>query len=487
MNGQIDKPGEFPYTRGVHPTMYRGKPWTIRQYSGMDDANKTNERFKLLLEQGQTGLSTAFDLPTQMGLDPDDHLSKGEVGSSGVSVAIINDMENLLQGLPLDKLTLSMTINATAQILLSFLVSVAEKRGISKDFLSGTVQNDILKEYIARGCYIYPVEPAIKISVDVIEYCAKYLPSWNFISVSGYHMREAGSTAVQEVAFTLSNALCYMENAIKRGVDRTALAKRVSFFFNSHNNFFEEIAKFRAARRLWARLASERLGLPKDLCKLRFHAQTAGVTLTSKQPHNNLIRVTYQVLAAALGGAQSIHANAFDEALGLPTEDSAKLAIRTQQILQNEIGIRDVADPFGGSYVLEDLTDRIESEAVDYIKKIDGVGGAIRAVETKFYQKEIEREQIKFQKEIESGASHVVGVTKYQNDEKTTVKIRKPDLECQRHVINKFLGNKKKRDESKAEKHLSALKKTAESGANILPSTIDCCKSGVTLGEISNA
>lgn len=490
-SGYLEKlglPGEFPYTRGIHPWMYASRPWTIRQYSGGGDAAETNARFKYLLGQGQTGLSAAFDLPTQMGLDPDSKMACGEVGKAGVSIAMSCDLDNLLKGLPLDSLTLSMTINATAHVLLSFLANVADARGVKLSMLGGTVQNDILKEFVARGCYIYPVGPSLKIATDVIEFCANKMPRWNFISVSGYHMREAGATAVQEVAFTLANALCYMESALKRGVGREKLAKRISFFFNSHNNFIEEIAKFRAARRLWARLASERLGFPKELCKLRFHAQTAGVTLTSLQPYNNLVRVSYQVLAAALGGAQSIHANAFDEALGLPTEESAALAIKTQRIIRDETGICDVVDPFGGAVVVEELTDKIESEALKLIDKIDSIGGALRSIEAGFYQKEIEAEQIKFQRDVESGRRHIVGVTKYKtSDTSEKVNVYKIDRKLQREVVARFIRNKKKRSTAPILKSLSGLKKSAERGLNIIPDVIECCKRGATLGEISGA
>ncbi|MGZ6507129.1 MAG: acyl-CoA mutase large subunit family protein, partial [Tumebacillaceae bacterium] len=397
-------PGEYPFTRGVQPTMYRSRFWTMRQYSGFGSAEETNTRFKYLLENGQTGLSTAFDLPTQIGYDSDDIMARGEVGKVGVAISSLADMEVLLDGIALDKVSTSMTINAPASVLLAMYIAVAEKQGVSSDKVSGTIQNDILKEYVARGTYIYPPTASMRLITDIFEYCAEHVPNWNTISISGYHIREAGSTAVQEVAFTLSNAIAYVEAAVKKGLDVDKFAPRLSFFFNAHNNFLEEIAKFRAARRMWARIMKERFGAkdPKSW-QLRFHTQTGGSTLTAQQPDNNIVRVTLQALAAVLGGTQSLHTNSKDEALALPTEESARIALRTQQIIANESGVADTVDPLAGSFYVEALTDEMEKAALEYIYKIDEMGGAVKAIEQGYMQREIQNASYQTQMAIESG------------------------------------------------------------------------------------
>jgi len=414
-------PGQYPYTRGVQPTMYRGRFWTMRQYAGYASAEDSNRRYRYLLEQGQTGLSVAFDLPTQIGYDPDHALAEGEVGKVGVCIASIEDMETLFAGIPLDRVSTSMTINSTAAILLALYVAVGKKQGIDVRKLSGTTQNDILKEYVARGTYIYPPRPSLRLVTDIFGYCSENLPEWNTISISGYHIREAGSTAVQEVAFTLANGICYVQAALDAGLTVDAFGPRLSFFFNAHNNFMEEIAKYRAARRMWARLMRERFGAndPRSLM-LRFHTQTAGSTLTAQQPNNNAVRVALQALAAVLGGTQSLHTNSFDEALGLPTEDSVTLALRTQQVVAYESGVADTVDPLAGSYYLESLTNEIERRASEYISRIDKMGGALKAIEAGFIQREIQEAAYAYQRSIESGERIIVGVNRFRQPRRSS-------------------------------------------------------------------
>lgn len=421
---QLGFPGDYPFTRGVQPNMYRGRLWTMRQYAGFSTAAESNRRYHYLLERGQTGLSVAFDLPTQIGYDADHELAEGEVGKVGVSISSLRDMETLLAGIPLDKVSISMTINAPAAILLAMVIAVGKQQGVPTKQLRGTVQNDILKEYIARGTYIFPPGPSMRLITDIFRYCAQEVPKWNTISISGYHMREAGSTAVQEVAFTLANGMEYVQQALKAGLNIDSFAGQLSFFFNAHNNFLEEVAKFRAARRLWARTMRERFGAQQDdSCKLRFHTQTGGSTLTAQQPENNIVRVAVQALAAVLGGTQSLHTNGMDEALALPTEKAVEIALRTQQIIANESGVADTVDPLGGSYYIEALTDEIERQAAAYIAKIDELGGALRAVEEGFIQREIQDAAYKTQRAIERNEQIVVGVNQYQTQE--TIK---PDL-----------------------------------------------------------
>jgi methylmalonyl-CoA mutase N-terminal domain/subunit len=460
----------------------------MRQYSGYGSAKETNQRFKYLLKQGQTGISVAFDLPTQMGYGPDNPLAKGEVAKAGVSINSIYDMQELFEGIPLDKISISMTINATAPIILAMLISIAEQNGIPQNKLSGTVQNDILKEYIARGCYIFPPQPSLKLVVDLIEYCVKFMPNWNFISISGYHIREAGSTAAQEIGFTFANAICYVQEALKRGMDVNAIGKRISFFFNAYTTFFEEIAKFRAARRMWAKIMKERFKTT-DLraMMLRFHTQTAGCTLTSKEPENNLVRVALQTMAAVLGGTQSLHTNAMDEALALPTEFSAKLALRTQQIVAHETDITNVVDPFGGSYYLESLTDKIEQEAWSYIKEVERLGGAVKAIEKRYYQKEIEKSAILHQKKVESGEKVVVGVNKFCDKEKvpeTKIEYLKVDPKYEQELKQKAILLKQKRNKKAVDDAANHLRKAIEKGENLIPVFIMCVKNLLTLDEI---
>lgn len=485
---KLGDPGEYPFTRGIHPQGYATKVWTMRQYSGLADAKETNKRFRYLIDHGQTGISVAFDLPTQMGYDPTHLMAMGEIGKAGVSISTLNDMQTLFDSIQLDKTSVSMTINATAPILLALIIEVASKSKVNEKLLSGTVQNDILKEFIARGCYIYEPEPSLKLAVDLIEYSVKTLPKWNFISVSGYHIREAGSTASQELGFTLANAICYMNSSMKRGLDVNELGRRISFFFNVHNNFLEEIAKFRAARRLWARIMKERFRSadPRAMA-LRFHAQTAGSTLTSQQPENNVVRVSLQAMAAALGGAQSIHTNAMDEALALPTEKSAKTALRTQQILAYETGIQDVVDPFAGSYYLEQLTDKIEQEAESYINKIDEIGGALEAIKRRFYQTEIEKSALEYQRKVEKGEYAVVGVNKYIEDDNVSFDIQKVDEKLQGNRRDEIEQLTKSRDKKLAIKTLDELKRAQAKGENLMIFIRNCVKSSVTLGEICEA
>jgi methylmalonyl-CoA mutase N-terminal domain/subunit len=481
-------PGEFPFTRGIYPTMYRGRLWTMRQYAGFGTAAQSNRRYRYLLEKGQTGLSVAFDLPTQIGLDSDHPRAAGEVGKVGVAIDSLEDMEILFEGIPLDRVSTSMTINATAAILLALYVGVAKKQGASLEKLSGTVQNDILKEYIARGTYIYPPRPAMRIVTDLFAWCRAELPQWNTISISGYHIREAGSTAAQEVAFTLADAIAYVEAAVAAGLAVDDFAPRLSFFFNAHNDFLEEIAKYRAARRLWAHLARERFGArdPRSMM-LRFHAQTAGSALTAQQPENNVVRVAIQALAAVLGGCQSLHANALDEALALPTEDAALLALRTQQIIANETGVANTADPVGGSFSIEHLTDEIESRAREYIGKIDALGGMLRAIETGYVQGEIQNSAFDYQKAVESGKQVVVGVNQFVTGNQVAVPILRIDPEIERAQIERLRTLRARRDAGKASAAVAAVESRARSGENLMPAISAAVEACATVGEISDA
>ncbi|SDW95978.1 acyl-CoA mutase large subunit family protein [Tepidimicrobium xylanilyticum] len=478
-------PGQYPFTRGVQPTMYRGRFWTMRQYAGFATAEESNKRYKYLLEQGQTGLSVAFDLPTQIGYDSDHALSEGEVGKVGVAIDSLKDMETLFEGIPLDKVSTSMTINAPAIVLLAMYIAVAEKQGVPKDKLRGTIQNDILKEYIARGTYIFPPEPSMRLITNIFEYCSKEVPKWNTISISGYHIREAGSTAVQEVAFTLANGVAYVEAAIKAGLDVDDFAPRLSFFFNAHNDLLEEVAKYRAARRLWARIMKERFNAQNEKSMmLKFHTQTAGSTLTAQQPDNNIIRVTIQTLAAVLGGTQSLHTNSRDEALALPTEESVRIALRTQQIVAYESGVTETIDPLAGSYYIESLTDRIEEEAMNYIKKIDELGGAPKAIEKGYIQKEIQNAAYKYQMEVESGERIVVGVNKFQIEEEHHKDILKVDPEVERLQREKLRALREERNNQQVENKLNELKDAANTDKNLMPYILEAVKAYATLGEI---
>lgn len=485
--GDLGYPGQYPFTRGVQPTMYRGKLWTMRQYAGFATAEESNKRYKYLLEQGQTGLSVAFDLPTQIGYDSDAPLSEGEVGKVGVAIDSLKDMEILFEGIPLDKVSTSMTINAPASILLAMYIAVAEKQGVSKGKLRGTIQNDILKEYIARGTYIFPPEPSMRLITDIFEYCSKNVPKWNTISISGYHIREAGATAIQEVAFTLADGIAYVEAAIKAGLDVDEFAPRLSFFFNAHNDFLEEVAKYRAARRLWARIMKERFKAKKEKSMmLKFHTQTAGSTLTAQQPDNNIIRVTIQTLAAVLGGTQSLHTNSRDEALALPTEESVRIALRTQQIVAYESGVTETVDPLAGSYYIENLTDKIEEEAMKYIRKIDELGGAPKAISKGFIQKEIQNSAYKYQMEIEANTRVVVGVNKFQIEEKHHKDILRVDPEVEKLQKKKLQELKNSRNNEEVERVLKRLKDEAKGKENLMPCILDAVKAYATLGEICN-
>ena len=478
-------PGEYPYTRGVQSNMYRGRLWTMRQYSGYATAEDTNRRFRYLLEQGQTGLSVAFDLPTQIGYDSDHPFAEGEVGKVGVPVCTLEDMELLLKDIPLDKVSTSMTINATASVLLCLYIAAARKQGVSEDQLSGTLQNDILKEYIARGTYAYPPRPSMRLVVDVFKYCADRVPRWNTISISGYHMREAGATAVQELAFTFANAIAYVQAAADAGLNVDDFAPRISFFFVSQNNLFEEVAKFRAARRMWARIMKERFGAedPRSMM-LRFHTQTAGVTLTAQQPDNNLVRSTVQALAAVLGGTQSLHVNSRDEALGLPTEESAQLSLRTQQIIAQESGVADVVDPLGGSYFVESLTNELETRALEYIARIGEMGGAVNAIEQGYQVLEIGESAYRLQQEIDSGRRIVVGVNRYMTDEPPMGNLLRVDAEAARQQVARLNRLRSERDGGQASAALSRLETVASSEDNTVPAVLECVESYCTLGEI---
>jgi len=483
----IGFPGEYPYTRGVQPTMYRGKLWTMRQYAGFGTAEESNKRYKYLLSQGQTGLSVAFDLPTQIGYDSDHPLAQGEVGKVGVAIDSLKDMEILFEGIPLDKVSTSMTINAPAAILLAMYIVLAEKQGITPDKLSGTIQNDILKEYVARGTYIFTPEPSMRLITNIFEYCSKYMPKWNTISISGYHIREAGATAIQEVAFTLANGIAYVEAAIKAGLSVDDFAPRLSFFFNAHNDLFEEVAKFRAARRIWAKIMKERFKAknPRSMM-LRFHTQTAGSTLTAQQPDNNIVRVTIQALAAVLGGTQSLHTNSRDEALALPSEDSVRIALRTQQIIAYESGVTETVDPLAGSYYVEYLTNTIERKAIEYIEKIDKLGGAPKAIEKGFMQQEIQDSAYKYQMEIEQGKRIVVGVNKFNMEEEQPKGLLK-DPEVRKLQIEKLNQLKSSRDNVQINNVLQELKDKARTNENLMPAIIKCVKAYCTLGEICDA
>jgi methylmalonyl-CoA mutase N-terminal domain/subunit len=484
---RIGFPGQFPFTRGVQPTMYRGRFWTMRQYAGFGTAKESNERYKYLLSQGQMGLSVAFDLPTQIGYDSDDPMSLGEVGKVGVAIDSLADMEILFDKIPLDKVSTSMTINAPASVLLAMYIAVAEKQGVTKDKISGTIQNDILKEYVARGTYIYPPKPSMRLITNIFEYCAKEVPKWNTISISGYHIREAGSTAAQEVGFTLSDGIAYVEAAIKAGLDVDEFAGQLSFFFNAHNDLFEEVAKYRAARRLWSRIMKERFGAKKDKSMmLRFHTQTAGSTLTAQQVDNNIIRVTIQTLAAVLGGTQSLHTNSRDEALALPTENSVKIALRTQQIVAYESGITNTIDPLAGSYFVEALTDSIEKEAEAYINKIDSMGGVVNAIEAGYIQTEIQKSAYKFNQELEHGERIVVGQNKFQDKEDQKKELLKIDEKVQRDQIEFLNSIRKKRNNEEVKQKLSALENAAKGDDNLMPFILDAVKAYATIGEICN-
>jgi len=482
---EIGFPGQIPYTRGVYPNMYRGRIWTMRQYGGFADAIKTNERFKYLISQGQKGLSIAFDLPTQMGYNSDDKICLGEVGRIGVTVNSLKDFEMVFEGVSLDKVSTSMTINAPTAILLAMYIAVAEKQGVKPDLLEGTVQNDILKEYVARGTYIFPPKPSLRLTADIIEYCSKNLPRFNTISISGYHMREAGCNAIQEIAFTIADGIAYVEEVIKRGINVDEFAPRLSFFFTTHNNFFEEISKLRAVRRLWSKIMKNRFNAknPNSL-RLRFHTQTAGVTLTAQQPQVNLIRVTTQALAAILGGTQSLHTCGFDEALAIPTEDSVRLSLRTQQVLAHETGVTDIVDPLGGSYYVEYLTNKLEEKAMEYIKKIDKMGGMPIAIENTFIQQEIQNNAYKEQKNIEEGSTNVVGVNTFCTDEKCKIDTFKHDKEFEKSIIKSLKELKEKRNEQLVQEKLKELKKVALSSENIMPIMIDIVKTYATIQEI---
>ncbi|MHA1989402.1 MAG: acyl-CoA mutase large subunit family protein [Candidatus Hodarchaeales archaeon] len=483
----LNFPGEFPFTRGVYPTMYRGRLFTMRQYAGFATAKETNERYKFLLNQGQTGLSVAFDLPTQIGYDSDDLLARGEVGKTGVAICSLEDMEILFKDIPLEKVSTSMTINAPAAILLCMYIVVAEKQGVEMEKLRGTIQNDILKEYIARGTYIFPLRESMRLIVDTFEFCEKYLPKWNTISISGYHIREAGSTAVQEVAFTLANGIAYVEAAIEANLDPNKFGERLSFFFGSHNDFFEEVAKFRAARRLWAKIMKNRFNVNNPRAQmLRFHTQTAGVTLTAQQPENNAIRVAYQALAAILGGTQSLHTNSMDEALALPTPESAQLALRTQQIAAFETNITNTVDPLGGSYYIENLTNKIEEKAMEYIKIIDDYGGMISAIEKGYIQKEIHEAAYRYQREVERKFRPIIGVNTFVSLEKTKIPILIIDKQKEKEQIGKVKKLKETRDKKKVETTLKNLENAAKEGDNLLSFILDAVRAYGTIGEISN-
>jgi len=479
-------PGERPFTRGIRATMYRGRMWTMRQYAGFGTAKETNRRFKYLFAQGNEGLSVAFDLPTQMGYDSDAPMVRGEVGRVGVAISTLEDMHTLLDGLPLDRVSTSMTINATAAILLALYVATGEARGIARPSLRGTVQNDILKEYVARSTYIYPPAPSMRLALDVIEFCSREVPRWNAISVSGYHIREAGSTAAQEIGFTLANAIAYLEAAVSRGLDVDAIAPQISFFFNAHIDLLEEVAKFRAARRLWASIMAERFHAkePESL-ELRFHAQTAGVALTAQQPENNAVRVAIQALAAVLGGAQSLHTNSMDEALSLPSERAVRVALRTQQLLAHESGVANTVDPVGGSFTIESLTDRLEAEAADLIRETDRRGGMLKAIETGWVQRQIADSAYRVQVELERGERTIVGVNAYVEGEER-VPLPKPDPRLEPERVRRVRAFRAKRSPGEVDSHLHRLEDEARSDGNLMPAILDSVRAKATLGEISD-
>ncbi len=479
-------PGQFPYTRGVQADMYRGKLWTMRQYAGFSTAEESNKRYHYLLSQGVMGLSVAFDLPTQIGYDSSHDLSEGEVGKVGVAIDSMEDMERLFDGINLENVSTSMTINATGFILLAFYVALAKKQGADLKKISGTIQNDILKEYAARGTYIYPPKPSMRIITDIFEWCAKDLPKWNTISISGYHIREAGSTAVQEIAFTLSNGKAYVQAALAKGLDINVFGKRLSFFFNAHNNLFEEIAKFRAARRMWAKMMKDLGATDEKAMMLRFHTQTGGATLTAQQPLNNISRVTIQTLAATLGGTQSLHTNGYDEALSLPTEEAARIALRTQQVVAFESGIADTVDPLAGSYFVENLTNEVEQKAWELVNKIDVMGGSVSAIEQGFMQDEIARSAYDYQRNIENGSKIIVGVNKFTVDKETPIPGFKIDDSIRQLQIDKLNALKAKRDQTKVTACLAAIEAAAKSTDNLMPLVIDAVENYCTLGEVSD-
>jgi methylmalonyl-CoA mutase N-terminal domain/subunit len=484
----VSFPGEFPYTRGVQPTMYRGRLWTMRQYAGMGDAEESNRRYKYLLRHGTTGLSVAFDLPTQIGMDSDHPMAIGEVGKVGVAIDSVEDMQRLFDGINLEKVSTSMTINATASILLALYIAVAKRSGADVRKLSGTVQNDVLKEYIARGTYIYPPKQAMRIITDMFAYANEHLPDWNPISISGYHMREAGSTAVQEIAFTLANGIAYVDAAQAAGQSVDRFAPRLSFFFNAHNDFLEEVAKFRAARRMWARIMKERFGAknPRALM-LRFHTQTAGSTLTAQQPENNIVRTALQALAAVLGGTQSLHTNSFDEALGLPTEEAARIALRTQQIVGFETGVANTIDPLAGSYYIESLTNELEGQANQYLSKIDALGGTLKAIEVGFIQQEIQNAAYEFQQSVDRLEQVVVGVNRFQTEGDGSVPVQRIDEQLERKQVERLRALRDRRDRAAAESSLKAVKDSAQSGSNLMPHIITAVENLCTVGEIADA
>ncbi len=485
LSKRLGKPGEFPFTRGIYPDMYRGRLWTMRQYAGYGSAKESNERYRYLLSQGVTGLSVAFDLPTQIGYDSDSQYAAGEVGKTGVAICSIADMELLLDCIPQEKVSVSMTINATAIILLALYVAVAKKRGVSLSELSGTVQNDILKEFIARGTYIFPPKPSMRLVTSIFQYAKDFLPKWNTISISGYHIREAGSTAAQELAFTFADAIEYVRAALSVGLKIDQFAPRLSFFFNAHQDFFEEAAKFRAARRIWARIMKEKFKAKKpDSLKLRFHTQTAGSSLTAQQPETNIVRTTLEAMSAVLGGTQSLHTNAYDEALALPTEKSAKLALRTQQVIACETGVPSVVDPLAGSYYVEHLTDRLEEESWDYLKRIEKMGGAAACVESGFFQREIQQSAYEYQKEVETGKRIVVGVNKFVEDEEFKGKILKVDPRVRDEQIVRLEDLKKRRNNDVVRQKLEELRKIAKAKEGMFPIILECIENSVTLGEI---
>ena len=478
-------PGDYPFTRGIQPTMYRGRLWTMRQYAGFSDAEESNRRYRYLLQQGQTGLSIAFDLPTQIGYDADDPMAMGEVGKVGVSVSSIADMQTLFQEIPLDKVSTSMTINAPAGILLAMYIATAKRQGVDSKKLRGTIQNDILKEYVARGTYIFPPTPSMRLITNIFEYSKEYVPHWNTISISGYHIREAGSTAVQEVAFTLADAIAYVEAALKAGLSVDEFAPQLSFFFNAHNNFLEEVAKYRAARRLWAQIMRDRFGAkdPKSWM-LRFHTQTAGSTLTAQQPENNVIRVTIQALAAVMGGTQSLHTNSMDEALWLPTEKSVRVALRTQQVIGYESGVADTIDPLAGSYVIEYLTDEICSRAAEYIRKIDEMGGALAAIENGYMQSEIQDAAYQYQRAVESKEQIVVGVNAFTSNEELQLERLKVDPAIEQGQRARLAALRARRDAARASELLGQLETAAHGSDNLMPLFVECMEANLTLGEV---
>jgi methylmalonyl-CoA mutase N-terminal domain/subunit len=484
----VSFPGEFPYTRGVQPTMYRGRLWTMRQYAGMGDAEESNRRYKYLLHHGTTGLSVAFDLPTQIGMDSDHPMAIGEVGKVGVAIDSVEDMQRLFDGINLEKVSTSMTINATASILLALYIAVAKRSSADVRKLSGTVQNDVLKEYIARGTYIYPPKQAMRIITDMFAYANEHLPDWNPISISGYHMREAGSTAVQEIAFTLANGIAYVDAAQAAGQSVDRFAPRLSFFFNAHNDFLEEVAKFRAARRMWARIMKERFGAknPRALM-LRFHTQTAGSTLTAQQPENNMVRTALQALAAVLGGTQSLHTNSFDEALGLPTEEAARIALRTQQIVGFETGVANTIDPLAGSYYIESLTNELERQANQYLSRIDALGGTLKAIEVGFIQQEIQNAAYEFQQSVDRLEQVVVGVNRFQTEGDASVPVQRIDEQLERKQVERLRALRDRRDRAAAESSLKAVKDSAQSGSNLMPHIITAVENLCTVGEIADA